>query len=80
MSQNDKFDAQPVGNPSVAGQVYLIASRDGSLHMINPTDGSIADSIETSQKISDSPVVISNRAFLPTSDGGLAVFDLGQAL
>ena len=78
--QNDKFDAQPVGNPSVAGQVYLIASRDGSLHMINPTDGSIADSIETSQKISDSPVVISNRAFLPTSDGGLAVFDLGQAL
>ena len=78
--QNEQFEAQPIGKPSVAGQAYLIATRDGSLKLINPTNGSISETIETSQTISDSPVVISNRAFLPTSDGGLAVIELGQAL
>ncbi len=66
-------NAQIVGQPTIAGDKLLIATRNGQVWNLDPASGEIKGDVNLGQPLSTSPLFDNGRMYLGTDEGAIIV-------
>jgi len=74
---SDEADAAPFfSSPAVGDKRVVVGSRDGRLHCVRATDGSLAWTVATGGDIDSSPVICDGKVVFGSRDGRLRIVKL----